>query len=42
MEVFNEEFSKLKLPSEKDSPNTEVRLAEAKLLSETINKKINE
>jgi len=42
MEVFNEEFSKLKLPSEKDAPNTEVRLAEAKLLSETINKKINE
>jgi len=42
MEVFNEEFSKLKLPSEKDGPNTEVRLAEAKLLSETINKKINE
>ena len=42
MEVFNEEFSKLKLPAEKDGPNTEVRLAEAKLLSETINKKINE
>ncbi len=42
MEVFNEEFSKLKLPVEKDGPNTEVRLAEAKLLSETINKKINE
>lgn len=42
MEVFNEKMAKLKQPSEKDLPNTEVRLVEAKLLNETINKKINE
>jgi hypothetical protein len=42
MEVFNDKMSKLKPPSEKETPNTEMRLAEAKLLSETINKKINE
>jgi hypothetical protein len=41
MEVFNEKMNKLKVP-DKDFPNTEVRLAEAKLLNETINKKINE
>ena len=42
MEVFNEKMSKLKPPSEKDAPNTEMRLAEAKLLNEKIDKKINE
>jgi len=42
MEIFNEKFSKLKLPSENAMPTTEVRLAEVKLLNETINKKINE
>lgn len=42
MEVFNEKMGKLKSPSDKEFPNTEVRLAEAKLLNETINKKINE
>lgn len=41
MEVFNEKMAKLK-PTEKDVPNTEMRLAEAKVLQETINKKINE
>lgn len=45
MEVFSERMSKLKPPSDKElltSANTETRLAEAKLLNETINKKINE
>lgn len=42
MELFNEKMNKLKLPTEKEIPTTEVRLAEAKLLNETINKKLNE
>lgn len=42
MEVFTEKMNKLKPPSDKEAPNTEMRLAEAKLLNETINKKINE
>jgi hypothetical protein len=42
MEVFNEKMAKLKLPSEKEAVSTETRLAEAKLLNETISKKINE
>jgi hypothetical protein len=42
LEVFNETMGKLKLPTEKDIPNTEMRLADAKLLNETITKKINE
>lgn len=42
MELFNERMSKLKLPTEKDIPKTEVRLAEAKLLNETITQKLNE
>jgi len=42
MEVFNEKMSKLKPPSDKNVPNTEMRLAEAKLLNEEIDKKINE
>jgi len=42
MEVFNEKMAKLKAP-DKDMPiSSEIRLAEAKLLNETINKKINE
>lgn len=41
MEVFNEKMAKLKMPDKQDSPNSEMRLAEAKLLNETINKKIN-
>jgi len=41
MEVFNEKMAKLKPPPENAPPNTEVRLAEAKVLNETIDKKIN-
>lgn len=41
MEVFNERFSKLKLPAVNTTPNTDTRLTEAKVLSETIDKKIN-
>lgn len=42
MEIFHEEMSKLKAP-EKDAQLTpEMKLVEAKLLNETINKKINE
>jgi hypothetical protein len=40
MEVFNDKMSKLKVPSY-DSPTQEMKIAEAKLLNETINKKIN-
>ena len=40
MEVFNDKMSKLKPPSDKEIPNTDVRLAEAKLLNETISKKL--
>lgn len=42
MEIFNEKMAKLKPSSEKDIPKTETRLAEAKILNETINKKLNE
>lgn len=41
MEVFNQKMEKLKSP-EKDVLNTDMKLAEAKLLNETINIKINE
>lgn len=41
MEVFNEKMSKLKMPDKESSPSSEMRLAEAKLLNETINKKID-
>ncbi len=41
MEVFTERMSKLKLPEKDAIPTTEVRLAEAKILNETINKRIN-
>lgn len=40
MEIFNERMSKLKAPN-KEIISSEMRLAEAKLLNETINKKIN-
>lgn len=41
MEVFNERMAKLK-PPDKEFLNTETKLVEAKLLNETINKKLNE
>jgi len=40
MEVFNEKMSKLKAPQQ-ELLNTEARLAEAKVVNETINKKLN-
>ena len=42
MEVFNEKMAKLKAPEKEPGTSSEIRLAEAKLLNETINKKINE
>lgn len=42
MEVFNEKFAKLKLPEPSAPVPTEKKLEEAKVLNETINKKINE
>lgn len=41
MEVFNQKMEKLKAP-DKENINTDMKLAEAKLLNETINKRINE
>lgn len=41
MEVFNQKMEKLKAP-DKEYINTDMKLAEAKLLNETINKRINE
>jgi hypothetical protein len=41
MDVFNERMNKLKAPDKEVGTSSEVRLAEAKLLNETINKKIN-
>lgn len=41
MEVFNEKMTKLKAPDKDASPNIDMQLAEAKLLSETINKRVN-
>lgn len=41
MERFNEKLLRLKLPEKDAIPNTEVRLAEVKMLNETINKKLN-
>lgn len=40
MDIFNEKISKIKVTSDKQE-NTEVRLAEVKLLNDTINKKLN-
>lgn len=42
MEVFNEKMSKLKAPTPDTQPTQEMKLAEVKLLNETINKKIND
>lgn len=42
MEKFNEKISKLKMPEKGVASNIDMQLAETKLLSETINKKINE
>ena len=41
IEVFNQKMSKLKAP-DKQAPNIDAQLAEVKLLSETINQKVNE
>jgi hypothetical protein len=40
MEVFNEKMAKLKPPSEELIPNTDIRLAETKILNETIHKRL--
>lgn len=42
MDVFNQKMNKLKFSEKENNLNTDVKLAEAKLLNETINKKINE
>jgi hypothetical protein len=42
IEVFNTKMATLKMPEVNAPPTTEMKLAEAKLLNETINKKINE
>ncbi len=42
MEVFNDKMSKLKSPDKEIGVPSDIRLAEVKLLNETINKKINE
>jgi uncharacterized protein YaaW (UPF0174 family) len=42
LEVFNDKMAKLKMPDPNAVPTTEMKLAEATLLNETINKKINE
>ncbi len=41
MEIFNEKMAKLKPPAPETVINTDMKLAEAKLLNETINKKLN-
>ena len=41
MELFNEKMSKLKPPASEQAMNTDTKLAEAKLINETINKKLN-
>src|SRR5574337_70998 len=41
MELYNEKMSKLKMPHPEPILNTDAKLAEAKLLNETINKKLN-
>jgi hypothetical protein len=41
MEIFNEKMSKLKAPSPEPLLNTDMKLAETKILNETINKKLN-
>lgn len=41
MEVFHDEMHKLKQPEKAIPLSSDIRLAEAKLLNETINNKIN-
>lgn len=41
MELFNEKMSKLKPPAQEKMTGTDIKLAEAKLLNETINNKLN-
>lgn len=41
MELFSEKMAKLKAPSLDPGLNTDMKVAEAKLLNETINKKLN-
>jgi len=41
MELFHEKMTKLKSLAPESIPNTDIRLAEVKLLNETINKKLN-
>ena len=41
MELFNEKMAKLKPPAPEPMFNTDMKLAEAKILNETINKKLN-
>jgi hypothetical protein len=41
MELFNEKMAKLKPPAPEPTFNTDMKLAEAKILNETINKKLN-
>lgn len=42
MEVFNEKMSKLKPPAPETPINQDIKMAEVKLLNETINKKVND
>ena len=42
IELFNKEMSKIKYVEKQASGTPEIRVAEAKLLNETINKKLNE
>jgi hypothetical protein len=41
MELFQEKMAKLKMPAQEQPLNTDMKLAEAKILNETINKKLN-
>jgi len=42
LEVFNEKMSKLKAPTQDAGPTQDMKMAEAKLLNETINQKVNQ
>jgi hypothetical protein len=41
MELFQDKMAKLKMPAQEQPLNTDMKLAEAKILNETINKKLN-
>jgi hypothetical protein len=41
MELFNDEMAKLKMPEPGAAPSTEMKLAEVKVLNESINQKLN-